>query len=482
MKSITILFLISLCVFQSFCQEGAWRIEIDTTNIFSSPRFCDLNKDGVQDLVIGGGVESVASANGILAIDGTNGSIIWKIPARTQIYTSALFQDITGDGVEDVFIGGRAATYYAIDGAKGEIIWEFFGGTENESRKAGYLNFFGTQFIDDQDGDGFDDLLVTNGGDYVAAPDDHSRASARLMIMSSATGKILNYAWVPDHKESYYAPHIMMVKNKPYVVFGTGGETIEGALWRVPLKSLQKNSMRKAQVITQDTSKGFILNSVVTDLNGDGQGDVLSAGMNATISAIDGKKRKVLWEKHFEERECYVTPSLGYFNADKTPDLFTIVATGTFPMYSSFELIVINGKDGSIIYREVTGFNQFSPCIAADLNNDGIDEIVYVQNELTDPKSFQINNRLRVVDLKNNTSSYLGPERPGMSMASTPTIVDLEGDGQYEIIVATVSMAMGEGEQPSSLIERVNIDYKPNSITWPGYLGPNENGNLEQGK
>ena len=51
---------------------------------------------------------------------------LWHIPTQTQTYTSALFQDVTGDGTDDVFIGGRAASFFAINGRTGEVIWESY--------------------------------------------------------------------------------------------------------------------------------------------------------------------------------------------------------------------------------------------------------------------------------------------------------------------------------------------------------------------
>jgi outer membrane protein assembly factor BamB len=91
---ITLLFLSSY--FHSPAQETRWSIKIDSTDIFSSPRFVDLNMDGVKDIVIGGGIENMSTSHGVIALNGTNGEELWSVPSYTQIYTSALFQDIRG--------------------------------------------------------------------------------------------------------------------------------------------------------------------------------------------------------------------------------------------------------------------------------------------------------------------------------------------------------------------------------------------------
>jgi len=52
----------------------------------------------------------------IIALKGKNGEILWMVPADDQIFGSASLMDITGDGVVDVFIGGRSAELQAING------------------------------------------------------------------------------------------------------------------------------------------------------------------------------------------------------------------------------------------------------------------------------------------------------------------------------------------------------------------------------
>lgn len=450
-----------------YAQDSKWRYTMDSTMVFSSPRFADLNGDGTLDVVVGAGMESVAVSHGIVAVDGSNGELLWKIPTSTQIYTSALFRDITGDGVVDVFIGGRAANYFAINGATGEIIWEFFPGNESESRKAGYLNFFGTQFIHDYNKDGYSDLLVMNSGDYLAKPTDKDRPTARLMILSTKTGEILQDARVPEPRESYYAPHGYLENDEFVMIFGTGGETVGGSLWKLPFKSYSNGNMEGARRILADTTKGFILNSLIADLNEDGTADILTAQMNATLSAVDGKSFETLWQHKFEGRECYVTPSMGQFTGDQTPDFCTIIAEGTFPRYTSFEWVVIDGATGEMAYRASAGTNQFSPGVVADMNGDGTDEILYLENTIVDPETYSIENRLKVLDIKNNKVDYIGPSRNGMSMASSPGIVDLDRDGKYEIVVVTSPMSV---DGSKGIIDCIELDLTQVPI-WPGYLG-----------
>lgn len=466
----------------SFCvsQSRLWKIQVEGASLFSSPRSVDLNRDGILDIVIGGGVENSPSKNGVIAINGANGENLWAIETATQIYTSALFQDITGDTVPEVFIGGRAANYFAINGSTGEVIWQFFEGDQNESRSAGFLNFFGTQFVEDLDQDGLKDLLLTNGGDYLAKTGENDRPTARIMIISSATGKILQSARVPNGKESYYAPHIIPLKGKEYIVFGTGGETIGGSLFYAPYEEFKKKgSLEKAKVLVADSAKGFILNSVCADLNGDSELDVISAGMNGSLFAFDAITHKRIWTVSFPGRECYVTPSLGFFNDDKVPDVFTIVATGSFPQYSKFELIVLDGKTGEILVQENRGVNQFAPAAVFNFDEDPTNEVLYLENKIVDPKTYQMENKLCIYDVEQNKTTFLGPQRKGLSMASAPLILDINNDGVLEVVLCCSTLPTAEGELPSGVIECLTLPTSTEEVIWPGYLGPNENGVLE---
>ena len=92
-------------------QLNNWQAFTDSIPTLSSPRTCDLNQDGIKDVVIGGGTDGVYSNNGIMAYNGLNGSLLWKRPSRNEVFGSAIFQDITGDGIKDVFITGAKHNY-----------------------------------------------------------------------------------------------------------------------------------------------------------------------------------------------------------------------------------------------------------------------------------------------------------------------------------------------------------------------------------
>jgi hypothetical protein len=469
-------FLFILGVNQTtFAQTVRWTVELDSAVIFSSPRYTDLNLDGFEDIIIGAGSEGQTISNGIVAIDGKTGKKLWNVKTRDQIYTSALLQDIDNDSVKDIFIGGRNVSLYAISGKTGEIIWEFWPKNKGYWKESGYYNFYATQWLDDQDNDGLKDLLVANGGDATIKPNDKKRPQGNLMIISSKDGKVLNESLIPHQRETYYAPHIHYNygKKKPAIIFASGGENLDGNLWEVPLKSLQKNNTSKAKILLSDTLKGFIVNSGLADLTGDDKLDIINARINGRISAIDGMSHKIIWEHYFPNHECYVAPTIGNFTGDETPDIFTMIAEGSFPGYTNFVQLVIDGKTGEIVHQKSNGTYQFASGIAVDYNNDGTDEILFLKNTV-DMETYATTNQIEILDFKNDTTFTVGGVRNGACFSSTPSIVDIDHDGKKELILV-YSNSFSE-DKVYGKIECIELNITDPNPSFPCYLGPLENG------
>ena len=203
-----------------------WELALNGILVFSSPRTADLNQDGIQDIILGAGAgEWMDTPVGILAIDGRKGDVLWHVEARNQMAGSPVFQDITEDGVADVFMGGRSAQLYAINGASGEILWEYlpYDPQTVYGEDTTILNFFTPQWIPDQDQDGFDDLLVSFGGFVRARPTETDRPAGKLMVFSGQDGEVLASAPMPDGKETYFSPvvHDFEGNGELTVIFGS---------------------------------------------------------------------------------------------------------------------------------------------------------------------------------------------------------------------------------------------------------------------
>jgi len=461
-----------------------WTIEFPNMGVHSSPRAVDLNRDGVKDIIIGcSKKEFQKQDSGILAIDGATGKVLWKVPARDQVFGSASFLDINRDGIPDVIIGGRAAELKALNGKNGAVLWAFFpNGNSMQPRKKGWFNFYNPQIIPDQNNDGLEDILVTNGGDILAKPYDPRRPTGNILVLSGKNGQILAQAKVPDGKETYMSLVISKISKEDKdltVIFGTGGETIGGHLYRTTLTNIMKQDISGATILFSSKDKGFIAPPVLCDLNLDGYLDIVDNAVEGKTIAIDGKTNKIIWEQGIENTEVYGSLGVGYFNNDSIPDLFTTYTKGTWPKLNESKQIMLNGKTGEIEFIDSLGILQTTSPVVADFNNDGYDDGLMDINFLIVEKEifFYYHNMLVVHDFHNQNTYQLTDETPGINLSSTIWVGDLDNDGKLDIVYCYLTDTRKETAMSGFKMVRLSLDVEiKKPVKWGSYMGSNYDG------
>src|SRR6478752_3487526 len=116
-KSIISLFgLIALILLSYFLwsalkfKPDQWKVELMDLGSSSSPQAVDLNGDGIKDIILGAGASEFNKTDrAIMALDGKDGTLLWKVGGRNQVVGSPTLMDINGDGIPEIFIGGRSA-------------------------------------------------------------------------------------------------------------------------------------------------------------------------------------------------------------------------------------------------------------------------------------------------------------------------------------------------------------------------------------
>lgn len=468
--------------------ELVWDINLPVIGSQSSPRAVDLNQDGVLDIVIGAGKnEFQQSDKGILAFNGKTGEILWQQEANDQVYGSATFYDLNEDGIQDIFIGGRSPNLKALDGKTGEVIWEYNYSFETDQiLKYARFNFYNVMLVPDQNNDGLQDLLTVNGGNAEAAPySDENRFPGVLMLLDSKTGNVLAADTMPDGKESYM-PALCFSQpgsNETHIIFGTGGETIGGNLYLANLSDLVNKRLSSAKVIASEQGHGFIAPPVLADINEDGLYDIIAIAHSSKIFAINGKDHEMIWQQHIPETESSNSFAVGYFTDDDVPDLFTFVSKGEWPENTGSIQVLLDGKDGKVVYTNTIGCTGFSSPVVYDLNNDGIDEVIISINEFDcdrkfdDRSSFKIINKLLAIDFKKKSVTTID-QTPGFkNIFSTPWIGDIDKDGYLDIVhfqyynYSDLLSFLGMRAKRIDLPIRIK-----NSPTWGSYMGSNGNG------
>ena len=422
-----------------------WTTEIPGAISLSSPRLTDLTGDGILDVVLGaGGSEWTHSDTAVVALDGADGAVLWRRPGRNQLYGSALFQDINGDSLPDVIIGGRSAELQAINGRTGELIWEFLKtDAVMGHKKAGWFNFSTAVPIPDQDNDHQPDLLMANGGDATIADNQRPRPVGRLLILSSATGKVLHEARMPDGRETYMTPVLIRQKNQPaatwILLFGTGGEAIGGHLYRATLGDLLRNDLSHAIPLAEEKYKGFCAPPVVCQLTPDGIADFVVSTVAGRTLAIDGQTNQPLWTFSHPGSETFGCPAPGYFvGNDRIPDFFVAYALGVYPYYSDGASFLLDGRTGKPVRQFTTGGFSYASPLTADANRDGHDDAIQVVNGDEEKGGrWRAFAKLVVYDFHNNRQYNLTDSLAGANFAITPWLGDMDHNGRTDVVFGT---------------------------------------------
>lgn len=459
--------------------QASWTLQFDGFSTFSSPRVTDLNGDGTGDVVMGAGrAEFHACDSSVIALDGATGRMIWHARADDQIFGSASFMDITGDDVPDVFIGGRSASLFALDGKTGGVLWKFDGGKGRQR----WFNFYNPQFIADQDGDSLRDILISNGGNVLAAPyDARKRYPGNLVVISSREGRLLAKAPMPDKKETYMSVAAFLLPDGSdyQVVFGTGGETIGGHLYVGTLSQVLKADLRGAHLLDTSPSKGYIGPAAWVDITGDAYPDIIANAVEGKLLAFNGKTHERIWSVKVPDSEAYSSIAPGYFTSDNIPDFFVSYAIGQWPKLEFCKQVLVDGSNGQIAWRDSLGFYQTSTPVVADLDGNDRDEaLISINIGIYDEKNERaLYNIIASLDFEKNAVTPLTEPIRGSNISSTPWIGDMDGDSLLDIVYCHGTNPQKTYSFDGMMIHRVATKVPvTRPIGWGSYMGSEYNG------
>lgn len=470
--------------------ELAWNQSLYNVGTQSSPRTSDLNGDGILDIVIGAGKEELGSVtNGIMALDGSTGQLLWEQAANAHMVGSATFYDINADGIEDVFIGGRNHNLKALNGKNGDIIWAYeLADSTDPILQYARFNFYNSVLVPDQTGDDIPDLLTVNGGNWDALPGvEEDRYPGVLMLFDLKDGSIVAADTMPDGKESYMSPLYIPTPGgeEGHILFGTGGETIAGKLYIAKLSDLVASNLSTAKLILEEEDHGFIAPPALADLNGDAHLDIIVISHAGTVSALDGKAHQLLWQQSFEGLESSNALALGRFNSEKGLDVLATLCKGVWPNYSIALQVVMDGKTGTINFRDTLGCYSLSSPAIYDLDGDGIDEAILSTNaydceiELSEEvrSPAQIENQVVAIDFKRKAYIPIDKTAGFRNIYSTPWLGDLDQDGYLDVVYI-------QNFNPDDLRKFLGMGMKRISTAvamrrppiWGSYMGQSGNG------
>jgi hypothetical protein len=356
-------------------------------------------------------------------------------------------------------VGGRGGQLHGLDASTGRLVWTWQD-RASDPVHVRELNWFSPCVTPDLDGDGFPDFINTYAGDHLipkCVPEPGKclrRPPGFLVVVSGATGQEIARATVPNGSESYMSPLLYCAQAPQQkrksgtghtesnrivleeslepcarysaaneashgsaggvdgvspafrVVVGTGGESMAGSLWVVPLRSVLQGTMDDAVEIVQPMpgphqtpqgGTGMIAPPALADVNGDGVLDIVHAAFDGRVGATDGLTLKPLWSVSLTkpyESWTFAAPAVGRMAAKDALDVFAVVNGGHWfepgpddppdakPEHVPARRVMLDGRTGKTLWANAPSDQPVyasvgSSPLTADLDGDGLDEVIY---------------------------------------------------------------------------------------------------------
>ncbi|MFO7639217.1 MAG: PQQ-binding-like beta-propeller repeat protein [bacterium] len=125
-----------------------WFFRMPADGAQSVAPFIDLDGDGVPEVLLGAGGNSVNDT--LYCLSGSDGSRVWQFRTGGSVSDVELIRDVNGSGYDDAVCGGWGRNVHCLEGADGSLLWTASIGTiVMEIVPARDLN-----------GDGVDDVIV----------------------------------------------------------------------------------------------------------------------------------------------------------------------------------------------------------------------------------------------------------------------------------------------------------------------------------
>ncbi len=476
-RGILILFLFSL-LFISSCDSKInfftkeitliWEKEVNTF-AHSSPDYADLNKDGVEDVIIVGG--TIPFFGSLIALNGVDGSVLWEKPLPNFSSATPAKLESSGDDITDFVIGISADTntdltsrdpelsdLIMVNGKDGSLLWSFR--KQNINFTFSDTHFSSAVVLDDRNEDGVEDIIILQSGgfDDIRSDnlgwDDTQRPTSSLFIVSGKDGKILQQKNVDDGKESYATPAVS--SKLGLIILGTGGETISGNLialdyftleeiWRVPSYGM-----------------GFISSPVLSE----DERYVFGISYNGEIFKIDALRGNIIWNKIWFDSIVYASPTLGKFNEDEHIDVVALINSDRYS-----NIFIIDGFNGEIISEFEKSKGTIPTPLVLDYNNDGIDDLLTLMNtgcrmEGNGPPDCS-GSLLQIWDV-GSSKKILDIKRLPGSLA-TPFLRDLDNDKELDLLINVIGKVFRY---------EFNLDVDAINMTWDHFRGPFRQGRI----
>lgn len=409
--------------------DNALRSGMEEYDITSTPAVGDINGDGKNEVVY-------LNSSGLLAAwDGKTGRQVWKpVEIFNSGKSSPAIADMNNDGYGDIIVLSDTSMLYIIDGLTGGIIRrEMLGGAISELSPA----------ITDLDGNGKPDVVACSEEGMVHFVYNPGYETGMEKYTEFIEGPVYASPVIVSTKK--ISPLVVVCANNSKVYFFDGRDRNKRTLDLV-------EKTGKAHLIAAPAGAG--------DLDGDGTPEIVVQGnVPQYISAIDIRSFNVNWTYFVDPTppaglKHTASPVVTDANGDGQGDVIVLSANG--------KAYALRGKTGystgELLWKtDLPEANRVisSPAVY-DFEKNGIATIVFGGEDGS-------------VNVLKNSPSRKEMEiastvkASNVPITSSPVIGDINGDGKLEIVYSSILNSM-------QMLDTGIRTFRHGAF-WPVYLG-----------
>lgn len=232
-----------------------WSKAIARLNSESPIRKFDSNSDGIEDIIIGYGIDdavryeddrvprctsmksglTTTCGGGVLAINGKNGEILWQRWTTFTVFSIICSSDLNNDTKIDCVAAGRGGLLLAINGETGSILWELKYFSVLESISELDIDLYTINLIRDLDGDNVNEIIA------VHVEEESTSRGSHIKLISGRTGTIIRSIPTPFNEEVYVPVQVLTkVDGTELLMIVTGGQSSQGGVYNFNLLQMMK--------------------------------------------------------------------------------------------------------------------------------------------------------------------------------------------------------------------------------------------------
>jgi len=304
----------------------------------STPALCDIDQDGLDDVVVSGTVYIYPSHKGVLfALNGLNGTQIWNstlLEGSYNLYAeNTVAAELNGDGTADLIASFndfymQKSHILGIDGSNGEVLWTY---GVNDDR----VSFLA---IGDFDNDGASEVAsihldLTSNNETLVVLD--SKGMTRWGFHRDWITGFSGIAIEDFDQDGAFEIALAVLDGQVCIVKET---QFDWSPPTSPVSILEPSWSRAAHV-------SDVVSMASGDLNGNGIDDIFSADYNGTICAFSGETGEKRWVSSVSFAPLFLAAG-----RIRSYEPFDVIACGMNE--SGYGVVVaLDGTDGNQLWK-----------------------------------------------------------------------------------------------------------------------------------